>query len=168
MFKHTRVPCWRALLLGTALAGAALFAQNDRGVITGTIKDASGAVVPGAQVSAVQTGTNARFRANSTTTGDFTVPSLPVGTYRIRVENTGFKVYIADNVVVAAGATVLLNVALEVGTAQQTVEVFANAQMLQAESARVATEVSNRMVDDLPVVVNGAVRSPFDLSATTA
>ena len=47
-------------------------------------------------------------------------------------------------------------------------EVVANAQMLQSESARVATEVSNRMVEDLPVVVNGAVRSPFDLSATTA
>src|ERR1035441_107685 len=134
MFKHARVLCGRTLLLGIALVGAAVFAQTDRGVITGTIKDASGAVVPAAQVSAVQTGTNARFRTNSTTTGDFTVPSLPVGTYRVRVEITGFKTYIADNVVVGAGATVLLNVALEVGTAQQTVEVFANAQMLQQES----------------------------------
>jgi hypothetical protein len=143
-------------------------AQTDRGVITGTVKDASGAVVPGAQVTAVQTNTNARFRTSSTTSGDFTVPSLPVGTFRVRVETNGFKTYIADNIVVGAGATVLLNVALEVGTSQQTIEVSANAQMLQAESARVATEVSNRLVDDLPVVVNGAVRSPFDLSSTTA
>ena len=147
---------------------AGLWAQTDRGVITGTVKDASGAVVPGAQVTAVQTGTNARFRASSTTSGDFTVPSLPVGTYRIRIENTGFKTYIADNVVVGAGSTVLVNASLEVGTSQQTIEVSAVAQMLQAESARVSTEVSNRLVDDLPLLVNGAVRSPFDLSATTA
>jgi len=155
-----------AVLCLCAMPG--LLAQTDRGVVTGTVRDASGAVVPGAQVSATQTGTNARFRSTTTSAGDFTVPSLPVGTYRVRVENTGFKTYIADNVVVGAGSTVNLTISLEVGTSQQTIEVSANAQMLQAESARVATEVSNRMVDDLPILVNGAVRSPFDLSSTTA
>ncbi|MGO9259125.1 MAG: carboxypeptidase regulatory-like domain-containing protein [Bryobacteraceae bacterium] len=149
-------------------AAASLLAQTDRGVITGTVKDASGAMVPGAQVTATQTATNARYTSKTTTAGDFTVPSLPVGTYRIRVENTGFKIYIADNVVVAPGSTVELDVALEVGTSQQTIEINANAQVLQTESARVATEMSNRMVDELPVAVNGAVRSPFDLSAATA
>jgi hypothetical protein len=145
-----------------------LLAQTDRGVITGTVKDASGAVVPGAQVTAIQVSTNASYRTNSTTSGDFTVPSLPVGNYQLRVENAGFKTYVGNDIVVGAGATVLLNVSLEVGATQQTVEVAANAQMLQAETARVATEVSNRLVDELPVMVNGAVRSPFDLSASTA
>ena len=56
----------------------------------------------------------------------------------------------------------------KLGTTQQTVEVQANAQMLQTDTARVSTEVSNKLVDDLPLVVNGAVRSPFDLAATTA
>ena len=150
------------------VCAAGLMAQTDRGVITGTVKDASGAVVPGAQVIAVQISTNTRFTSKTTTSGDFTVPSLPVGTYRVRVENTGFKTYVANSVVVAPGATVELDIALEVGTAQQTIEVTANAQMLQTEGARVATEVSNRLVDDLPLLVNGAVRSPFDLSSTTA
>ena len=149
-------------------AASTLLAQSDRGVITGTVKDASGAVVPGAQVTAIQPSTNANFRTTTTASGDFTVPSLPVGNYRLRVESAGFKTYVANDIVVAAGATVELNVALEVGTSQQTIEVAANAQMLQAETARVATEVSNRLVDDLPVFVNGAVRSPFDLSASTA
>ncbi|MGA2267983.1 MAG: carboxypeptidase regulatory-like domain-containing protein [Bryobacteraceae bacterium] len=149
-------------------AAVGLLAQTDRGVITGTVKDASGAVVPGARVTAIQPSTNASFRTSTTASGDFTVPSLPVGNYRVRIENAGFKIYIANDIVVAAGATVELNVALEVGTAQQTIEVAANAQMLQAETARVATEVSNRLVDELPVVVSGAVRSPFDLSASTA
>jgi len=147
---------------------ANLVAQSDRGVITGTVKDASGAVVPGAQITAIQTSTNANFKTKTTTSGDFTVPSLPVGNYQVRVENTGFKTYLADSVIVAPGSTVPLDVTLELGATQQTIEVVANAQMLQSESARVATEVSNRMVEDLPVVVNGAVRSPFDLSSTTA
>src|ERR1035437_10344907 len=109
-------------------AVASLLAQTDRGVITGTVKDASGAVVPGAQVTAIQTGTNANFKTKTTTSGDFTVPSLPVGTYQVRVENTGFKTHVASNVVVGAGATVSLDVSMELGTTQQTVEVAANAQ----------------------------------------
>jgi hypothetical protein len=147
---------------------ASLLAQTDRGVITGTVKDASGAVVPNAQITAIQGGTNANFKTKSTTSGDFTVPSLPVGTYQVRVENTGFKTYLADRIEVAAGATVPLDVTMQLGTTQQTVEVVANAQMLQTEAGRVATEVSSRLVDELPVVVNGAVRSPFDLSASAA
>ena len=157
----------RFCVLLAVCAMASLMAQTDRGVITGTVKDASGAVVPGAQVTAIQTSTNATFKTKTTTSGDFTVPSLPVGNYQVRVENTGFKTHIASNVVVSAGATVPLDVALELGTTQQTVEVVANAQLLQTEAGRVATEVSNRLVDELPVVVNGAVRSPFDLSAST-
>src|ERR1039458_8101104 len=65
-------------------AVANLLAQTDRGVITGTVKDVSGAVVPGAQVTAIQTNTNANFKTKTTTSGDFTVPSLPVGTYQVR------------------------------------------------------------------------------------
>src|SRR5215470_6221146 len=139
---------------------ASLWAQTDRGVITGTVKDTSGAVVPGAQVTAIQAGTNTNFQTKTTASGDFTVPSLPVGTYQVRVENAGFKTFVANKVEVAAGATVPLDVAMELGGTQQTVEVVANAQLLQTEAGRVATEVSSRLVDELPVVVNGAVRSP--------
>jgi hypothetical protein len=152
-----------------AVCGVASFwAQTDRGVITGTVKDTTGAVVPTAQVTAIQTATNASFKTKTTTSGDFTVPSLPVGTYQVRVENAGFKTHVASNVVVGAGATVSLDVTMELGTTQQTVEVAATGQLLQTEAGRVATEVSSRLVDELPVVVNGAVRSPFDLSASAA
>src|SRR5689334_10300484 len=143
-------------------------AQTDRGVITGTVKDTSGAVVPNAQITATELGTNATYKSRTTTSGDFTVPSLPVGSYQVRIENTGFKTHLVTSLTVAAGATVPLDITLEVGTTQQTVEVVANAQLLQTEAGRVATEVFNKLVDELPVVVNGAVRSPFDLSGTTA
>src|ERR1039458_1526569 len=114
MFQHLRVPRLHTLFLAFGLVSTALFAQTDRGVLTGTVKDASGAVVVGAQVTVTQASTNTRFKTNSTSTGDFTVPSMPVGTYQVRVENTGFKTYLNNNITVAAGSTVDLNIALEV------------------------------------------------------
>ena len=66
----------------------------------------------------------------------------------MRVENTGFKTHVENNVVVAAGATVPLDVVMEVGATQQTIEVQANAAILTTETARVATEVSAKLVDE--------------------
>lgn len=149
-------------------AAAVLFAQTDRGLITGTVKDATGAVVPGAQVTATHVATNTNFRADTTSSGDFTVPSLPVGAYKVRVEIQGFKSHVLENVILTAGGTTRADVQLEVGATQQTIEVTANAQLLQVDTARMATEMSSSLVDQLPVMVNGGVRSPFDLAAGTA
>jgi len=143
------------------------FAQGDRGIITGTVKDATGAVVPGAQVTAIHTTTNTNFKTTSGTTGDFTIPSLPVGAYQLRVESPGFKTHVRENIILTAGSTVRLDVQLELGATVQTIEVTATAQLLQTDTARVATQVSNTLVDQLPVVVSGGVRSPFDLASIT-
>ena len=157
--------CTLAMLVVWAAAG--LLAQCDRGLITGTVKDATGAVVPGAQVTANHRATNTNYKANTTATGDFTVPALPVGTYQVRVESTGFKTHIANDIVVAAGATARLDVTLELGTTQQTIEVTSAIQVVQSETARVSTEVSSKLVNEMPIIVGGAVRSPFDLATIT-
>ena len=151
-----------------ALTAAGLRAQGDRGIITGTVKDTSGAAMPNAVVTAVHLLTNTNYKTSTTASGDFTVPALPVGSYSVRVENSGFKTHVENNVAVAAGSTVRLDVVMEVGATQQTIEVQAHAAILTTDTARVATEVSAKLVDDLPLVVNGAVRSPFDLATTTA
>jgi hypothetical protein len=108
-----------------------------------------------------------QFKTNSTSSGDFTVPSLPVGAYQVRVENPGFRTHLRENVVVAAGSTARVDIQLEVGATQQTVEVTASAQMLMTDTARVSSQVSNTLVNQLPVVVSGGVRSPFDLASIT-
>ena len=87
------------VLISTA---AGLLAQGDRGIITGTVKDSTGAVVPGARVTAIHLATNTSYKASTTASGDFTVPALPVGNYQVRVENTGFKTHVANDIVVAA------------------------------------------------------------------
>jgi hypothetical protein len=152
------------VLLAATLSG---WAQGDRGIIRGYTKDPSGAALEGAAVSASEKSTNAEYKTVTGVTGDFTVPSLPVGTYRIQVEKPGFKTVVQDNVVVAAGDTVSLDLSLDLGTTRETVEVTAEASILQSETARVASQISNKLVADLPLVVNGAVRSPFDLAAVT-
>src|ERR1041384_5781142 len=111
----------RSSIAALLLTAAVLLGQGDRGLITGTVKDASGAVVPGAQVTAIHLATNTSYKTSTTASGDFTVPSLPVGDYQVRVENTGFKTHLANDIVVAAGATVRVDLTLELGATQQTV-----------------------------------------------
>src|ERR1051325_10940409 len=94
------------LILLAAVSTASLLAQGDRGVVTGTITDTTGAVVPGAAITATQKTTNTSFKTTTSTTGDFTVTSLPVGDYLVKAEKPGFKVSVTDNVVITAGGTV--------------------------------------------------------------
>src|SRR5690349_20119139 len=108
-----------ALLL--ASAASCLQAQGDRGIITGTVKDASGATMPDATVTATQLVTNTTYQTTTTQSGDFTVLALPVGNYSVKVERSGFKTQVQNDVAVAAGASVRLDVVMEVGATQQTV-----------------------------------------------
>src|ERR1022692_2633115 len=156
------------LALLAAVSTLPLLAQGDRGVITGTVTDPGGAVVPGAQITATQGSTNASYKVKTSTTGDYTVPGLPVGTYQLKVEVPGFKSHVTDRIMVGPGEEIRVDVKLDIGTAQQTVEVSAAAQVVQTENARVSTMVNSTLVDALPVQVNGNSRSPFDLASYTA
>jgi hypothetical protein len=150
------------------LVCSAVWAQADRGSIRGLVKDSTGAVVPNASVIAVNIATNNDFKTTSgASTGEFTIPSLPGGSYRVRVETPGFKTFIQEGIDLAAGDTVSLDVLLQVGTAAETVEVTGEVSQMQTDTARVATEVSTAFVDELPLAVSGTVRSPLDLANTT-
>lgn len=151
-----------ALLVSFSLGSA--LAQTDRGIITGVVKDATGAVIAGARVTATRTETNTKFNTQSTETGDYTLPSLPTGNYTLLVEKDGFKPLLSRDVLVIASGTARVDASLEVGTTQQAIEVSAQANVVQTENARIQTQVSNRLVDELPLVVGGQVRSTFDLA----
>ena len=93
--------------------GTPAFAQTDRGTITGAVADASSAVIPGAQVTATNTQTTAKYETVSTETGNYTITQLPAGVYEVTVELPGFKKYIRQGVTVLAATTVRVDVALE-------------------------------------------------------
>ncbi len=155
-----------AILVSFCALGLA-FAQTDRGIINGTITDATGAAVPEARVTATHVATNVAYATQTTSSGDFSIPALPVGTYQLRVEKTGFKAAVRSGITVTAGSTVTVNAQLEVGAVTESIQVAATLELMQTATAKVSTAVSNRMVDELPLVVGGAMRGAFDLALIT-
>jgi hypothetical protein len=151
------------LVFALSLAVVAL-AQTDRGIINGTVTDSTGAAVPEARVVVTNIATNVPFTTQTTSSGDFTIPTLPAGTYQFRVEKQGFKAAVRSDIIVAAGGTATVNAQLEVGAVSESVQVEASLELLQTSTAKVATAVSNKLVDELPLVVGGAMRGAFDLA----
>ena len=141
-------------------------AQTERGNITGIVTDSSNASIPNAPVKVINTGTNAVTNVTSSSSGEYSAANLGPGTYRVEVSTQGFQSAVIDGITLTAGATARVDVRLQVGGVTQTVEVQAQNTQIQSEDAKISTSVSNTMVDQLPLVVGGAMRSPFDLVAT--
>src|SRR5260370_24562833 len=166
LHRFVRRPFMKWALLLSVLAVSAL-AQSERGTIAGTVTDSSGAVIPGAKVTVTNEATNITLNFTTNEAGNFVAPSVSVGSYSVRVDQEGFRPYRKTGIAVDAATTVRADVQLEVGTAQQVVEVKAEAVQLQAENAKSSATVTNKLVDELPLVVGGTLRSPFDLAQLT-
>ena len=121
-----------ALILTTA---GSLLAQSSAGSISGTVKDKTGAIIPGAAVTIVNP-TNAVTQATtSNEAGSFVFPLIPPGDYTITVENAGFKKYEKSNVVLTTGGKLNVgDLVLEVGAGNETVTVQADLGQLQIKS----------------------------------
>src|SRR4051812_31603680 len=105
-----------------------LFGQSERGSITGTITDPGGASVTGATLSVVNLDTNATASAISGSSGEFSVPNLLPGSYRVEIVAQGFKKNVQDRVIVAAASNTRIDAQLQLGQVTETVEVQAAAQ----------------------------------------
>src|SRR5689334_4674055 len=94
-----------------------MWAQSDRGTITGTITDPAGAVVPGAKITLTNTETAALMETISTPTGNYTIPSVPIGLYNLSVEAAGFNKKIQQGIRIQVAQTARVDIALQVGSA---------------------------------------------------
>ena len=133
MFK-TWPACVRLLsviLMALALAPAAAFAQFDTSTVLGTIKDSTGAVVPGATVTLKNTATGITATAVSDTDGNYQFLNVRVGVYSVRGELQGFSVAEARDVDVTVGARQRVDLTLVVGNVGETVEVVATTKLLE-------------------------------------
>jgi hypothetical protein len=154
------------LILAAFLAVGA-FAQSERGTITGSVRDSSGAIIPGAKVTVTNQNTNSGSVVETNGSGDYSVPSLPPGPYVVRIEKQGFRPSETKGLNLDAAQSVRADATLEVGASTQAVEVQAFAVQLQTEDAKSSVTLNNRLVNDLPLVVGGTVRTPFDLASLT-
>ena len=149
-------------VLATPIVG---FAQSERGSITGVVIDTSRAAIPGVSVRVINAGTNATTTLVSSETGSYSAASLPPGVYRIEASIPGFQSANVDGIRLTAGATARVDITLNLGQMSESVNVVADAQQMQTQDAKVSTNVSNELIDQLPLVVGGAMRSVFDLVA---
>jgi Carboxypeptidase regulatory-like domain len=152
-----------ALLLLFALSSS-LFAQVNAGV-SGTVSDASGALIPGVEVTAKNINTGIANTSVTNESGSFVFPSLQPGSYTLEASLTGFQKAKYDNVQLGQGQQVRLNFTLQVGAAAQTVEVTIAADtVLATTSASVGNVISTRDAATLPL----ASRNVLDMIQTTA
>ena len=132
---------------------AASFAQSDVGgaTLTGTVTDPSGASVPAARVSVVNTATGFTRSTDTSDVGLYRFSGLPVGTYDMTVDAKGFKTTKRTAVPLQVGAAITLDVKVEVGSAQETVSVEAEVPVVETTRTSAASQVTAQAVANLPV-----------------
>mgnify|MGYP003332703648 CR=1 FL=1 len=127
-------------LLGLVLGVTALtFAQTSTSEFTGTVKDSTGAVVPGANVTIVNDETGVSNKQSTSTSGNFDFPAMPVGSYTLTVEATGFKTAKLTKNTLAVNTPLSVTVNLEIGTISDVVAVEGKADVLQTTNATIGT-----------------------------
>ncbi len=136
-----------------ALFGARARAQYEDGTLTGTIHDATGAVVANAAVTVTNANTSIATKATTNGSGDYEVPSLRVGTYSIKAEAPGFMPAEAKNISIAVGGRVRIDLTLKVGQATTTtVEVSDVALQVETETSERGQTISGYQTESLPLV----------------
>lgn len=152
-------------------------AQDIFGVISGTVTDTTGAVVPGASITITNEATTLARVLESNEAGFYTAPELPAGRYTIMADRAGFKQYKITGVDVSAGGRPTINLMLEVGATTESVTVLATGAALNTTSAEISSTVNSQQVQSLALnernfvqlttIVPGAATVMFDQTALT-
>ena len=132
------------------LCCAALWAQAVA-QISGTARDQSGAVLPGVEITATQTDTGITRNTITNETGSYVLPNLAIGPYRLEAGLPGFRTYVQTGLVLQVNSSSVINVALEVGQVAETVEVQANAALVETRSSTLGSVIENERILELPL-----------------
>src|SRR5436309_2051692 len=151
--------CVLVVLLAFALEGVGAWAQATTAQINGTVKDQSGAVLPGVEITVTQTATGAKRTAVTNETGNYVLASLPLGPYMLEAGLPGFKAYVQTGIVLQVDANPTINVVLQVGQVSEQVEVQADAGLVETRTTAIGHVVTNQEVAEMPL--NG--RDPHEL-----
>ncbi len=141
----------RAVVLTfTLIASVSAIAQTT-GRITGQVSDPTGALVSDAKVTVVNEATGASRTAETSKGGDFVLPEIPVGTYRLEFEARGFKKAIRRNVLLQLNQVVTVNQVMELGATQEVVDVTSEAPLVDTTSTQIGAVVDSHSVTELPL-----------------
>ena len=148
----------RALAI-VLFAAAVALPQDINGTISGVVTDETGAVVPNASVTAINTATSARFTATSTGDGQYAIRTIPVGVYDLTAEAPGFRKYEAKGIRLQVNEVARVDVAMKVGATTESVVVTADAVTVDTTTATLKAVVDQKRIEELPL--NG--RNPTQL-----
>lgn len=121
------------------------------GEISGEVRDATGAVIAGAQITLTNVATNAVRQAVSNEAGIYSFPAIPPGVYTLRAEKTGFKTFTRSNIEIQVQQSARIDIELAVGQVTESIEVSASAALLSTENATVGTVIENKRIVELPL-----------------
>lgn len=139
------------LFIGLLLAALPLLAQVETARIAGTVADATGAVVPGVDVTITHVQTNRQFTTQTNAEGWYEAPNLPVGDFEITVEAGGFKRYVRSGINLEVREAAVVDIGLEVGQLTESVAVVADAPLLTTVEASQGEVISNKQIVDFPL-----------------
>jgi hypothetical protein len=148
------------------LAGHAFAQGGATSSINGTVVDAQGGIIPGADVVAKNAATNAESRAVSTDNGTFTIPALNAGTYTVTVSLMGFKTVVLNQVVVTQGVPAGIKAVLQVGGLEETIVVQGASEVVNTQTATVATTMNVDQITKLPLTSRNALDFVVNLPGT--
>jgi len=126
-------------------------AQFDTATVLGTVTDPSGAVFPHSQVALRSTATGTLATASTDERGEYSLPNLPVGPYRLEVQSKGFKTSLQSGILLQVGSSVQVNVTLQIGAVAESVEVKSEAAMAETRSNAVAQVIDQHRIMELPL-----------------
>lgn len=149
--KYGRIVCLGLVIFVLSLAGIANAQVRTSGSIAGTIVDATGAVIPGASITATDPSTGRSLTTTASASGGYVFPSLQPGTYQLKATAKGFSQAAYNNVIVNAAQTTNLTVRMKVGAMTQTVEVSARNQVLKTTTNTISTSISPAAIQNLPL-----------------
>src|SRR5262249_11247598 len=127
------------------------FPQQDTGMITGEVSDSTGSAVPGASVTVTNRDTNVNTKVITGSDGIFVATPLRIGNYTVMVEAKGFKKAVRDGIQLSVQDRLRVDFRLELGDVTQTVEITAEAPLLQSESTSLGQVIETKRVVELPL-----------------
>ena len=136
---------------------ASAYPQGATSLLSGSVTDPQGAVIPAADVSVTNNNTGLVLKASSNEKGEWAIGSVPPSTYTVTVEKSGFKKTTAPAITINAGVPAVVNVRMEIGQSTETITVEAGAEILQTESATLASTVQARQVAQIPFATRNSV-----------
>src|SRR6516162_2896656 len=133
------------------LASRSLWGQAATATITGTIIDTTGAVVPGAAISAKNNGTGITRSTQTDNQGRYSLADLAIGDYDVQASKMGFRTLVKKNITLTVGAASVADFRLPVGSTSETVDVEANVSLVETETATLSSLVAERQMRELPL-----------------